>query len=146
MINYNKEDLADHHGIAAIIKNQSGDILMQDHVKYGFWTIPVGKVTGGQSVVDGLKQEILEECNLQILDCKEIAVKDYFYERNGNNVKVISHMFDVSKYEGELKNMEPAKHRQQLFMSIEQIMQLPYLSDLTLAYLSYLGINRQSHI
>jgi hypothetical protein len=54
-INYNKEDILDHHGIAAVIKNAEGEILMQEHVKYGFWTIPVGKVKEDQDVIEGLK-------------------------------------------------------------------------------------------
>ena len=132
-IKYNEEDLVDHHGIAAIIK-------------YGFWTIPVGKVKKDQSVIDGLKLEILEECNLIIQECKEIIYKDYFYQRNSKNVKVSSHVYEILKYTGELKNMEPMKHRKQLFMSIEEIKQLPYLSDITLLYLSYIGFNRNSHL
>ena len=145
-IKYNEEDLVDHHGIAAIIKNEFNEILIQDHVKYGFWTIPVGKVKKDQSVIDGLKLEILEECNLIIQECKEIIYKDYFYQRNSKNVKVSSHVYEILKYTGELKNMEPMKHRKQLFMSIEEIKQLPYLSDITLLYLSYIGFNRNSHL
>lgn len=120
-INFNKEDVSDHHGVAAVIKNQKGEILMQEHVKYGFWTIPVGKVKSNQSVIDGLKQEILEECNLQIKECEEIIVRDYFYERNGKNVKVISHLYEILKYSGKMENLEPMKHDQQIFLPIEQI-------------------------
>jgi len=144
--NYNEEDLADHHGVAAIIKNQKGEILMQEHAKYGFWTIPVGKVKGDQDIVNGLKQEILEECNLQIQECKEIIGKDYFYERNGNPVKVTSHLFEILKYSGEMKNMEPEKHKQQIFLSVEEIMKLPYVSDMTLLYLDQLGFKRKAKI
>ncbi len=145
-INYNEEDILDHHGVAAIIKNQKGEILMQEHVKYGFWTIPVGKVKDDQNVIDGLKQEILEECNLQIKECEEIIVKDYFYERNGNNVKVISHLFEILKYSGKMENLEPMKHKQQVFLPIEQIKKLPYLSDLTLLYLEQVGFKRQARL
>jgi ADP-ribose pyrophosphatase YjhB (NUDIX family) len=145
-INYNKEDIADHYGVAAVIKDGKGDILIQEHVKYGFWTIPVGKVKSGQNIIDGLKQEILEECGLQVLECKEIIEKDYFYERNERNVKVASHLFEILKYSGELRNMEPTKHRQQIFMPIEQIKSLPYLSDLTLLYLDQVGFKRQARI
>ncbi|MFA6254143.1 MAG: NUDIX domain-containing protein [Candidatus Paceibacterota bacterium] len=145
-INYNQEDVLDHHGIAAVIKNAEGEILMQEHVKYGFWTIPVGKVKNGQDVIDGLKQEILEECNLEIEECKELIEKDYFYEREGQEVKVISHLFEILKYGGELKNMEPTKHRQQIFLPIEKIKELPYLSDLTLLYLEQLGFKREARI
>ena len=119
---------------------------MQEHVKYGFWTIPVGKVKGDQNVINGLKQEILEECNLQVKECKEIIVKDYFYERNGKNVKVISHLYEILKYSGEMENLEPMKHKQQMFLPIEQVKKLPYLSDLTLLYLEQLGFKRQARL
>ena len=145
-INYNNEDVLDHHGVAAVIKNQKGEVLMQEHVKYGFWTIPVGKVKGDQNVINGLKQEILEECNLQVKECKEIIVKDYFYERNGKNVKVISHLYEILKYSGEMENLEPMKHKQQMFLPIEQVKKLPYLSDLTLLYLEQLGFKRQARL
>lgn len=145
-INYNEEDIVSHDGIAAVIKNKEGDILMQEHVKYGFWTIPVGKVKEGQNIIDGLKQEILEECDLEILECAEIARQDYLYERNGNDVKVASHLFEVTKYNGEMKNTEPLKHKQQIFMSIKDISKLPFLSDMTLLYLKQIGINRPAHI
>ncbi|MBU6426840.1 NUDIX hydrolase [Patescibacteria group bacterium] len=94
-IKYNKEDVISHHGVAAVIKNIAGEVLMQEHVKYGFWTIPVGKVKNDQSVLEGLRQEILEECNLHIKEAKELIVKDYYYERNGNRVKVTSHLFEI---------------------------------------------------
>jgi 8-oxo-dGTP pyrophosphatase MutT (NUDIX family) len=145
-IKYNKEDIFNHHGVAAIIKNHSGEILMQEHVKYGFWTIPVGKVKDGQDVIEGLKQEILEECNLLVDECREVVVKDYFYDRNGNNVNVISHLFEILKYQGNVKNLEPAKHKQQIFKPLEEIKRLPYLSDLTLLYLHQIGFDRPARI
>ncbi|MFA5020670.1 MAG: NUDIX domain-containing protein [Patescibacteria group bacterium] len=145
-INYNAEDIVDHDGIAAVIKNERGDILVQEHVKYGFWTIPVGKVKGGQSIIDGLKQEILEECDLEILECAEITHQDYFYKRGENDVKVVSHLFEITKYSGEMRNAEPLKHKQQIFMPLQEIEKLPFLSDLTLLYLKLIGINREAHL
>ena len=46
-IKYNDEDIVSHHAVVAMIKDDSGKILMQKHVKYGFWTVPVGKVKKG---------------------------------------------------------------------------------------------------
>jgi ADP-ribose pyrophosphatase YjhB (NUDIX family) len=146
MVNYTEEDLLDHDGIAAIIKNSKGEILMQDHVKYGFWTIPVGKVKHNQEVLEGLKQELQEECGIEVKECKEIAKKDYNYIRDNKKVKVISHLFEVLKFEGEIENKEPGKHREQKFISLEDIKRLPYLSDLTLFYLGTLGIIRKKRI
>jgi ADP-ribose pyrophosphatase YjhB (NUDIX family) len=145
-INYTSEDVLSHHGIAAIIKNEKGEILMQEHVKYGFWTIPVGKVKSEQSVEAGLKEELFEECNILINEFKELIVKNYNYNRNGNDVLVISHLFEILKYQGEIKNNEPQKHKQQKFISISEILKLPYLSDLTLLYLELIGLKRQAKI
>ncbi len=145
-IKYNKEDIASHHGIAAVIKNQKGEVLIQEHAKYGFWTIPVGKVKTDQGVIDGLKEEILEECDLQVEEYKELIVKDYHYNRDGNEVTVISHLYEIIKFSGEMKNLEPVKHKQQLFMPIEEIKKIPYLSNLTLLYLEQLNFKREARI
>ena len=145
-INYNKEDTVSHHGIAAVIKNKKGEILMQEHVKYGFWTIPVGKVRRGQSVEDGLKREIEEECNLDVKEFEEIRFKRYVYTRNGSRVMVLSHLFEVLKYSGVMKNREPEKHSKQIFLPLEKIKKLPYLSDLTLLYLDTLGFKRNPRL
>ncbi len=145
-IRYNSEDVVDHDGVAAIIKNGAGEVLVQEHVKYGFWTIPVGKVKTGQNVQSGLKEEMFEECNLIIQESKEMCVKDYFYERDVRTFRVGSHGDEMRKYACEMKNIEPHKHRQQVFMSINKIMELPYLSDLTLLYLNQVGFDRRAHL
>jgi|TARA_Y100000310_G_C20676317_1_gene813293 ADP-ribose pyrophosphatase YjhB (NUDIX family) len=136
-INYNKEDLKDHHGVGAVIYDKQGKVLMQEHVKYKFWTIPVGKVKSNQSIIDGLREEILEETNIKILKQKEIARKVFKYKRvgYGYSINVDSHVFEVLSWTGTPKNLEPHKHSQQLFMPINQIKQLKYLSDLTKMFL-----------
>lgn len=145
-IKYTPEDLVDHHGISAVIKDDHGNILMQEHVKYGFWTIPVGKVKHGQEVIEGLKEEVFEETNLNVQDCKELVFETYEYLRNEINVKVFTHIFEILKYSGDLKNKEPKKHLQQKFMSLMEVVKLHYLSDITLRYLETLGIKREPHI
>ena len=143
---YNKEDLLDHHGVSAIIKNDERKILMQEHSKFGFWTIPVGKVNLNKDLINGLKGEIFEETNLIVKDCKELIYKIYNYKRNGKNVKVFTHVFEITKYSGELKNKEPEKHKKQEFLNIKEIKQLPYLSDSTLMFLEFLGIKRKAKL
>ncbi len=143
MIKYNSEDLVNHHGVSAVIKNNKGDILMQNHVKYGFWTIPVGKVKKNQTVIDGLKEEVFEECNINILNHKELNFTELKYIRDGNKVTVLNHIYEVLEYIGEVKNNEPHKHSEQIFLSIEEIVKKPYLSDATILFLETLGINRE---
>ncbi len=145
-ISYTPEDLHDHHGVGAVITNENGEILMQKHVKFDFWTIPVGKVKKGQDVQQGLAQELLEECDIIVEDCQEIATKDFSYMRNGKQVLVSGHLFAVHRYSGAIKNKEPHKHTQQLFMKIEDILTLPLLSDFTLFYLEQRGLHRPKSI
>jgi 8-oxo-dGTP pyrophosphatase MutT (NUDIX family) len=145
-IKYTQEDIYNHQGVSAVIKNLNGEILMQDHVKYGFWTIPVGKVMPGQSVEDGLKQEIMEECNIEIIKSKEIANKKYNYIRDGKEVIVDAYLFEILEYSGSVKNNEPDKHKTQEFLSLEKIKQLPYLSDTTLLYLEIMGFKRGKNL
>lgn len=142
-IPYTPEDLVDHHGIAAVITNEKGEILMQDHVKYGFWTLPVGKVRPSQTVEEGLAQELFEECDIVIEKWKEIATTEYQYLRNGKNVTISAHVFVILQYSGEIKNKEPHKHKEQLFLSLDKIKQLPHVSDITLLYLESIGITRK---
>jgi ADP-ribose pyrophosphatase YjhB (NUDIX family) len=136
---YTQEDIEDHAGIAAVIKDKEGKILVQKHVKLGFWTIPVGKVAHGQSIIDGLKQELKEECNIDVIEYKELMVRKYKYDRGVRVVTVTSHLFEVTKYKGTVKNNEPHKHSQQVFMSIQDIKKKTYISDATKLYFEYLS-------
>lgn len=145
-INYNEEDLTDHEGIVVVIKDKSGNILVQDHVKFGFLTLPVGKVLPNQTVEEGLKREIFEECNLIVDEYKEIDEREYAYERKGKTVKVNMHLIEVLKYSGQIQNKEPEKHRKQEFVDLEEIKKAPFLSDSTMFYLENLGFKREKRI
>jgi ADP-ribose pyrophosphatase YjhB (NUDIX family) len=145
-VNYNDSDLVDHKGVSAVIKNSEGEILMQDHVKYGFWTIPVGKTKEGQNVIDAIKEEVFEECNLIVEELREMGFKDIEYIREGKKMIVPAYVFEILKYSGELQNKEPKKHKEQKFMSIEEVKNLPYLSDSTIMFLESLGIKREAKL
>ncbi|MEK6922015.1 MAG: hypothetical protein AABX82_09050 [Nanoarchaeota archaeon] len=68
------------------------------------------------------------------------------YLRNGTQVKVSGHLFGILSYTGTIKNKEPDKHTQQVFLSLEKIQKLPHLSDFTLLYLETIGIHRAKNI
>lgn len=145
-IDYTPEDLTNHEGVGILIKNNEGKILMQDHVKYGFWTIPVGKIKPKQSIVEGLKQELFEECDIIPEEYTEIASKKYIYKRNEKEVIVNIHLFEITKYLGEIINKEPQKHRKQEFAEISTIKKFPFLSDATPLYLESIGFKRKKRL
>ena len=143
-INYNKEDLKNHSAIGAVILDKDRRILMQYHNKYNFWTIPIGKVKYNQTINEGLKEELKEECNMEVTDFKQIKHRRYEYIRNGKKVKVTGYLFIINKYKGTIKNNEPKKHRELIFLSLDEILNKRYLSDLTLLYLEYMGYKRKA--
>lgn len=129
-IAYNQADLRDHEGISALVKNEEGKILMFFHNKIQKWTIPVGKVDEGETPYESLVKEIAEEVDLTITsaELKEEFIQHFV--REGKNVEIKQHLYDI-KYIGEPKNNEPHKHRDLKFMSKEEIIKLPVISDAT---------------
>lgn len=146
IISYTADDLVDHHGVAAVIMNEKGEILMQEHIKYGFWTILVGKVKQGQTVEQALREEMFEECDIHIEEYKQIVTKKFTYSRNEKQIIVTVHLFLILRYSGIVKNKEPEKHSKQLFLSLNEVQKLPVLSDNTLLYLEHKGIHRQKNL
>jgi len=130
-IQYNPGDLRPKHsGISAvIIKNKK--ILMMDHVKFNFWTIPVGKVEEGQTVEEGLLMEMKEELNIKPTKYKLIGRFRKKYIRNGKSVMVDAHIFHIEKWTGTLRNNEPKKHRSIKWMTIDEIKKIKKLSNST---------------
>lgn len=93
-----------------------------------------------------MKQEISEECNISIVEVREIISGEYVYNRNNKNVRVIEHIFEVKSFTGEVQNNEPQKHNQLVFKAIDEIIKLPHLSHVAVVYLETLGIIRKSKI
>lgn len=137
-IKYNKEDLRDHIGVGAIIYDSTKTkILMLDHVKLNLWTIPVGKVDQGSNPEKTLIKEIQEECNIIITKYRKLNSFKKKYLRCGKLITVILHDYEVLEYEGTPKNNEPEKHRDMIFMTIDEVKELHTISDATITALSY---------
>lgn len=145
-INYNSEDMLDHDAVLAVIKDKDGRILLQEHVKYDHRTLPGWKVKQGQSLFAWLKEEIQEECNITILEAREIMSEEHIYNRNNKDVSVMEHIFEVTNFTGKIQNNEPYKHSQLLFKSLDEMQKLPHLSHVAIVYLKTLGIERNYKI
>ncbi len=77
--------------VTAIIKNQYNKILVvkrgANEIAYaGKWAYPGGKVEKGETIMQALKREILEEVGIEIEDYKELLQDYTFVKPDGNNV------------------------------------------------------------
>jgi len=139
-LKYNKGDLNNHSGIGAVIKNDKDEILMLEHIKFGFWTIPVGKVDPGDSLQKTLYKELKEEVNIDVKDYEFVSMETRKYKREGNTVKVKQHLYIIKEWDGEVKNNEKNKHSDLQWMSLKEIKKLNNISDSTKAMIRHFNI------
>lgn len=140
MVKFNSEDLVPiHDGIAAIVLNDQGEILVQDHVKFNFWTVPVGKCKPGESMEEALTTELKEETGIKVLDFEKLQEKKFKYLRGKVPVEVNLGLFWVKKWSGLLQNLEPQKHRQQKFVPISWLISQNNVSDGTKMAIGHLS-------
>jgi 8-oxo-dGTP diphosphatase len=75
--------------VGAIIKNDSGKILLQKNPRRG-WEYPGGQVENGENLIDALNREILEEIGVKINIKKIIGIYSNLTSKPGyNGVKII---------------------------------------------------------
>lgn len=107
MINENSPKV----GLGIVIVNNKGKILVGKRIgshaqKY---SIPGGHLDLGETFENGAKREIKEETDLNISDPKVIAVTNNLETYREEGKHYISLVLLVTKFSGELKNMEPEK-------------------------------------
>jgi len=131
----NDEDVKDHSAIGASIE-KDGKILVFKHVKYGWWTIPIGKVKDGEKIEATLHDEILEELGIEILEYKKLGDFTKTYDRgSGIKTKIDMNIFRITNYQGRIKNKEPDKHTDLCWLTPEEILKTGCVSDATLYYI-----------
>ena len=128
---FNSEDLKNHLGIGVIfLSNDKKKILLMDHVKFDFFTIPIGKVKPEETIDEALHIEIEEELGVKLIKYHEVDVNVNIYIRENGPVNVEQHIFLIEKYSGVIKNLEPDKHRSIKWYTFSEALKLK-ISDNT---------------
>lgn len=91
--------------ITAFIKDPSGKkflVLKRSLTEKAFpgkWSFPGGKLEKGQSILDTLKREVLEEAGLEIEEKKEYLKDFHFLRQDGHNVVGICFQVKAKSYD-----------------------------------------------
>ena len=110
-------------GVGAIIADGHGRWLIQHHVKHKKLSLPGGKINDGETVIDGLSRELLEELDITVQSICWIDTVSKQYHEFGEEHSIAIYL--IEKYKGTIKNLEPEKHSALEWMSVEDLHALP---------------------
>jgi len=88
--------------VYGLLINESDQVLISDEQEYGmqFSKFPGGGLEYGEGLIDGLKREFVEECNVEIEVVSHFYTTDFFVKSAFNDTQVISVYYHV-------KNLSP---------------------------------------
>jgi len=88
--------------VYGVLINYRNEVLISDEQEYGvrFTKFPGGGLEYGEGLVDGLKREFMEECNVEVEVTDHFYTTDFFVKSAFNDSQVISVYYLV-------KNIQP---------------------------------------
>jgi ADP-ribose pyrophosphatase YjhB (NUDIX family) len=83
--------------VYGLLINSGNNILISDEQEYGmrFTKFPGGGLELGEGLIDGLKREFMEECNVDIEVAEHFYTTDFYVKSAFNNSQVISVYYTV---------------------------------------------------
>lgn len=88
--------------VYGLLFNEQNQILISDEEEYGFQfsKFPGGGLEYGEGLIDGLKREFVEECNVEIEVLEHFYTTDFFIQSVFNDSQVISIYYLVKPLSG----------------------------------------------
>lgn len=84
--------------VYGLLINDQNQILLSDEEEYGFrfCKFPGGGLEYGEGLIDALKREFIEECNVDVKVLEHFYTTDFFIQSAFNDSQVISVYYLVS--------------------------------------------------
>jgi len=78
--------------VYGLLINDQQEILLSDEQEYGhrFIKFPGGGLEHGEGLIDGLKREFMEECNLEVEVLSHFYTTDFYVKSAFNDSQIIS--------------------------------------------------------
>ena len=97
-------------GVAAVIRNEEGRVLLQKRSDNGEWSLPAGSVEPGEAPAEALVREVWEETGLHVLPRTLLGVfggADFRARYpNGDQVEYRVLLFECERLSGQLQPMD----------------------------------------
>lgn len=97
-------------GASIIVENELGHILMQQRTDDGTWSYPGGRIEIDETVEDGARREVREECGLEVGTLELLGVfsgkeLNHIYP-NGSEVCGVDIVYISRDYTGSLQSQD----------------------------------------
>jgi len=108
-------------GTGALITNDHGEVLLllrsENHQDSNQWSKPGGRIEFGETIEAALRREVMEE-----IGC-EIEIGDFLHimQNIGEKWHWIYLTYLAKIKSGELKNLEPAKHKDLRWFTLDNL-------------------------
>lgn len=78
--------------VYGVLINDAGEVLISDEQEYGmrFTKFPGGGLEFGEGLIDGLKREFVEECNMNVGVISHFYTTDFYIKSAFNDSQIIS--------------------------------------------------------
>jgi 8-oxo-dGTP pyrophosphatase MutT (NUDIX family) len=139
-VEFTDEDLIDHDAVGAVIRDAAQRVLVLQHSKWGFWSIPIGKAHKGQKPFEGLREEMRDELGIEVIRASEMTSATIRYTE-GRDVLLRFHIYEIDEYDGRVENREPEKHGEFRFLPMHELAAVDKLSDATVLFLEAQGLH-----
>lgn len=102
-------------GASIIVEDDQGRILMQQRQDNGTWSYPGGRLEIDETVEEGARREVLEECGLEVGEMTLLGVfsgkaLNHVYP-NGNEVCGVDIVYVSRDYRGQLQALDGEAQR-----------------------------------
>lgn len=105
-----------------ILMKPNGDVLLGQRPAgkpyAGYWEFPGGKVDPGETILDALKREFMEELGIEVLSAEEWCGVEHVYE----HAHVRLHFFISRDWRGEPQSLEGQAFAWQGEVSVEPLL------------------------
>jgi 8-oxo-dGTP diphosphatase len=105
-----------------ILMKPNGDVLLGQRPEgkpyAGYWEFPGGKVDPGETILEALKREFMEELGVSVLSAEEWCGVEHVYE----HAHVRLHFFISREWTGEPKSLEGQAFAWQGEVSVEPLL------------------------
>ncbi len=126
-------------GLGVIVINNEGKILVgkRKNSHAPFYSIPGGHLELGETFEDGAIREIKEETDLSIQNPEVVSITNNLETYRNEGLHYISVVLLAKDFSGELKNMEPEKCEEWIWVNPENL-PLPHFDASQRAVICYL--------